>query len=302
MRVLMTTKAGAGHFGPLIPFARAFQRAGADVLDRGAPRGRRRWSARRACRCGPSTTRRPRSATAIFDEVRGKDIDGLIAKRIVGDVFARIDARAAFPGVLAACRAWGPDVVDQRDDRVRRAAGGRGRRRAVGVRGHLPAGQGGAHAAARPRRGRGAAGRASAWRPTPPASACSTGPYFTLVPAALEDPATPPPRRRAALPRGASRRPPPHALRRPGRRPPAGLRHLRLGGAAPWSFFPGLYRDAIDALAPLPAAPAGDRRARPRSRRPRARCPPTCASSAGCRRPTSCRTWRRWSATAARAR
>jgi UDP:flavonoid glycosyltransferase YjiC (YdhE family) len=32
MRVLMTTKAGAGHFGPLIPFARAFQRAGADVL------------------------------------------------------------------------------------------------------------------------------------------------------------------------------------------------------------------------------------------------------------------------------
>ena len=28
----MTTKAGAGHFGPLIPFARAFQRAGADVL------------------------------------------------------------------------------------------------------------------------------------------------------------------------------------------------------------------------------------------------------------------------------
>jgi hypothetical protein len=32
MRVLFTTKAGAGHFGPLIPFAHAFRRAGAEVL------------------------------------------------------------------------------------------------------------------------------------------------------------------------------------------------------------------------------------------------------------------------------
>jgi UDP:flavonoid glycosyltransferase YjiC (YdhE family) len=32
MRVLMTTKSGAGHFGPMIPFARALQRASADVL------------------------------------------------------------------------------------------------------------------------------------------------------------------------------------------------------------------------------------------------------------------------------
>ena len=32
MRVLLTTKRGAGHFGPLIPFARAFRRAGDTVL------------------------------------------------------------------------------------------------------------------------------------------------------------------------------------------------------------------------------------------------------------------------------
>ena len=101
----MTTKAGAGHFGPLIPFARAFQRAGADVLI-AAPReaaamvravGLPVW----AFDVPPAQER-----DAIFAEVRGKNTDGLTAKRVVGDVFARIDARAAFPGILAACRAW----------------------------------------------------------------------------------------------------------------------------------------------------------------------------------------------------
>lgn len=32
MRVLMTSTRGAGHIGPLIPFAHGFRRAGADVL------------------------------------------------------------------------------------------------------------------------------------------------------------------------------------------------------------------------------------------------------------------------------
>ena len=110
MRILFTTKAGAGHFGPLIPFARAFYRAGADVLiaapRQAAPMVRAEGLPLWAFDDPPSEER-----TAIFDEVRGKEIDGLIARRIVGDVFARIDAHAALPGVLAACRAWGPDVV-----------------------------------------------------------------------------------------------------------------------------------------------------------------------------------------------
>jgi UDP:flavonoid glycosyltransferase YjiC (YdhE family) len=32
MRVLITSRRGAGHFGPLVPFAHAFRRAGDEVL------------------------------------------------------------------------------------------------------------------------------------------------------------------------------------------------------------------------------------------------------------------------------
>lgn len=32
MRILVTSRPGAGHFGPLLPFARALQRAGDEVL------------------------------------------------------------------------------------------------------------------------------------------------------------------------------------------------------------------------------------------------------------------------------
>jgi hypothetical protein len=32
MRILLTTTRGAGHFGPLVPFAEAFRRAGDEIL------------------------------------------------------------------------------------------------------------------------------------------------------------------------------------------------------------------------------------------------------------------------------
>ena len=101
----------------------------------------------------------PQERAAIFDDVRGKRIDGLIAKRVVGDIFARIDARAAFPGILAACRAWGPDVVVSETTEFAGPLAAEVDGRAVRGRRHLPAGQGGAHAAPRPRRGRRAARR-----------------------------------------------------------------------------------------------------------------------------------------------
>jgi len=106
----MTTKAGAGHFGPLIPFARALRRAGADVLV-AAPRQAAKMVRAEGLPLWAFDDPPAQERDAIFAEVRGKDTDGLIAQRVVGDVFARIDARAAFPGILAACRAWSPDVV-----------------------------------------------------------------------------------------------------------------------------------------------------------------------------------------------
>ena len=106
----MTTKAGAGHLGPLIPFARAFQRAGADVLvaapREAAPMVRAERLPLWAFDDPPAQER-----AAIFAEVRDQPSDAGQHGRVAGDIFVRIDARAAFPGVLAACRAWNPDLV-----------------------------------------------------------------------------------------------------------------------------------------------------------------------------------------------
>src|SRR5258705_11153089 len=109
MRVLMTTKAGAGHLGPLIPFARAFQRAGVDVLV-AAPREAAAMVRAEPLPLWAIDDPPADERAAIFAEVRSQS-DAAAHGRVVREIFARIDARAAFPGVLAACRAWGPDVV-----------------------------------------------------------------------------------------------------------------------------------------------------------------------------------------------
>ena len=84
------------------------------------------------------------------------------------------------------------------------------------------------------RRARRAARRASAWRPTPAPSACCAGRTSRCCPPRWRIP----PRRRgprAALPRAAPRRAPLPALRGPGGRSAARLRHLRLGRRRPWT-------------------------------------------------------------------
>ena len=76
-------------------------------------------------------------------------------------------------------------------------------------------------------------------------------PYFTLIPAALEDPATPALGRahRFREARGGVRRYPVYGGPVDGRP----LVYVTFGSAAPsMDFFPGLYRAAIDALAGLP--------------------------------------------------
>jgi UDP:flavonoid glycosyltransferase YjiC (YdhE family) len=109
MRVLITSKAGAGHLGPLLPFAHALRRARADVLvavpQEAAPMVRAQRLPLWAFDDPP-----PDERDAIFAEV-GRLPPELSGPPVVGDVFARIDARAAYPGILAACRAWKPDVV-----------------------------------------------------------------------------------------------------------------------------------------------------------------------------------------------
>ena len=209
MRVLMTTKAGAGHFGPLIPFARAFQRAGADVLV-AAPR--EAASMVRAERLPLWAFDDPpaRERAAIFADVRDQPADAGQHGRVAGDIFARIDARAAFPGVLAACRAWGPDLVISE---ITEFAGPLAAEVigvpsvAVGI--SQQGKEERVRSVGRRRASRSCAAR-SAWRPTRAASACCAGRTSRSCPPRSR---IPPPRRvgrahRFREPRGGVRRHP----------------------------------------------------------------------------------------------
>jgi UDP:flavonoid glycosyltransferase YjiC (YdhE family) len=249
MRILFTTKAGAGHFGPLIPFARAFYRAGADVLI-AAPREAAAMVRAEGLPLWAFDDPPPEERAAIFEEVRGQSIDGLIAKRIVGDVFARIDARAALPGILAACRAWSPDVVVSETTEFAGPLAAEivgAPSVCVGLSQHgkeehvLPTITGALEDL------RAYAGLA----PDPTGERLLGRPYLTLFPAALEDPATPPrnPALRFREARPAVRRHPLYG----GPADDRPLVYVTFGSAAPtMEFFPGLYRGAIDVLAPLP--------------------------------------------------
>src|SRR3954469_21640843 len=107
MRVLISTTRGAGHFGPLIPFAQAIVRAGGDVLvcvpESGVPMvegaGFPAWPV-----AEPDSAARD----AVFASVRQLSDDEANV-RVVRDVFARMDARATQPRLAAAMTAWRPD-------------------------------------------------------------------------------------------------------------------------------------------------------------------------------------------------
>ncbi len=249
MRILMTTKAGAGHFGPLIPFARAFRRAGADVLI-AAPREAARMVRAEGLALWAFDDPPADERDAIFAEVRGRNTDGLTARRVVGDVFARIDARAALPGLLAACRAWSPDVVISETTEF----AGPIAAEIVGVPSIcVGLSQQGKEEYMLPlildalEDLRAYAGVG----PDPQAARLLGRPYFTLFPAALEDPATPMKllSHRFREPRATVRRHMVHgspADERP-------LVYVSFGSVVPASDqFPGLYRDAIGELASLP--------------------------------------------------
>jgi UDP:flavonoid glycosyltransferase YjiC (YdhE family) len=248
MRVLLTTKRGAGHFGPLIPFAHAFRRAGAEVLV-AAPHS------------AHAMVRDAGFPTWLFDEAPDEARDAIFARAremhrddagpyVFTEAFARLDARAALPGVLEACRHWRPDVVvseicEFAGPIVAEAVGLRGV--CVGI---SQQGKGEAVAAASEVIPALDELRADVGLPADPTGAGVVGnPYFTLVPEALEDPATPASRmawrfRVPDAPGGGSQR-------WAGDDRP--LVYITFGSVVPeMELFPSLYRGAIDAIAPLP--------------------------------------------------
>ncbi len=109
MRVLLATTAGAGHFGPMVPVARALLEAGHEVRV-AAPASFAPVVARAGLAHEPFADAPPEELGAVF--ARAPLLPRIEANRLViGEVFGRINPRAALPGVRAVVAGWQPDVV-----------------------------------------------------------------------------------------------------------------------------------------------------------------------------------------------
>jgi UDP:flavonoid glycosyltransferase YjiC (YdhE family) len=250
MRVLLTTKRGAGHLGPLIPFARAFRRAGDTVLV-AAPRSER------------ESVRAEGFSAWLFDEAPEHERDAVFAvvsqlpeeergPYVFSEAFIRLDARAAVPGMLDACRRWNPDVVISEISELAGPLVAESLDIPTVCVGIFQQGKGDA-----------VVGASTVMRAIdelraelgladdPDGERFLSAPYFTLVPGALEDPATPGLRtawrfRDVDAPYAGA-----HTDRFAGDERP--LVYLTFGSVAPtMDFFPDVYRGAIDAFSALP--------------------------------------------------
>jgi UDP:flavonoid glycosyltransferase YjiC (YdhE family) len=247
MRVLISTRHGAGHFGPLVPFAHALLRDNAEVLVT-APRSAGPMVAAAGLDHHPIPDPPEGERDQIFESARRLDPDAANA-RVVGDIFIRIDTTASYPHVRRAIERWEPDLVlyDISDFAAGLAA------EAAGV----PAVSVAITAMHLSTLGTVIAEALDEVRervgldPDPQLERLGRTPSFTLIPEALEDP---------AKPGGA----PPLRFREPELRKPRPLPdwwpndqwplvYLTFGSVAPtMEFFPDLYRAAVDALSVLP--------------------------------------------------
>src|SRR3954468_8658239 len=110
MRILLASTRGAGHIGPLVPFALACTRAGHHVLVAAPHSGWEHVARSKLPFAGVDDP--PRALIdPIWERGRAAD-DAREANRIViEDAFAGVFARAAYPGMLALVRRWQPHVI-----------------------------------------------------------------------------------------------------------------------------------------------------------------------------------------------
>jgi UDP:flavonoid glycosyltransferase YjiC (YdhE family) len=109
MRILMTTHRGAGHFGPMIPFAHACLRAGHDVLV-AAPRSAAAMVARAGLEHHPFDEPPPEQDKSLLEFLLTLPNDEG-NERAVRDMFGRLRGRAALPAMLDVVFDWSPDLV-----------------------------------------------------------------------------------------------------------------------------------------------------------------------------------------------
>ena len=109
MRVLVATTAGAGHFGPVVPFARALSHAG-HYVGVAAPASFAAAVARAGFIHRPFADVPADAMGAVFAGLRGlSNEEG--NEVVIRDVFGRLDAQAALPGLRVLIDEWRPDVV-----------------------------------------------------------------------------------------------------------------------------------------------------------------------------------------------
>ena len=109
MRVLFSTTANDGHFGPLLPFARACAAAGHEVRV-AAPESYAAAVERAGFAHEPFGDVPPELIGPIMGQLPHLPFEEANAI-VIREVFARIDAQAGLPGVVATIERWRPDVV-----------------------------------------------------------------------------------------------------------------------------------------------------------------------------------------------
>jgi UDP:flavonoid glycosyltransferase YjiC (YdhE family) len=251
----MTTRGSAGHVLPLVPFGHACLRAGHEVLV--AAQQQHRGNVERTGLPFAPVADPPREdwmpLLAQFAELGIEAANDVM----IGEYFARLDTRAALSAMRAIVEDWRPDVIVRESWEfastlvaelhgipVVRVGLGLAAVEELSIRLAAPALDD---------------VRAAAGLPADPAGErLRDTPYFTMVPAPLDDAAHPTPRDTRRFAPGA---PAQHAAAElplsawwPGNDDP--LVYLTFGSVTAGShlpYFPALYRAAIEALAPLRA-------------------------------------------------
>jgi UDP:flavonoid glycosyltransferase YjiC (YdhE family) len=246
VRILFASTRGAGHVTPLLPFARALQRAGDQVVV-AVPRSAAGLVERAGLDCWPCDDP---PEDFLLKAIGGRTRVSISRDQVVREVFGGAFPRALVPGLVRAVEESRPDVILRETHELGSAL--------VAARFGIPIVRVGIMRADGERFGIPKAAEALAGlraelglQPDPDGAALLAGPLFTLVPPQLEDPAEPADDdvhrfrevfatgRRLADFWGGDRRP---------------LVYVTFGSEVPRTErFPDLYREVLRELAGVPA-------------------------------------------------